>query len=348
MSNLVQDMIESRINSKRPLMVFGEALDCDYQYILCIEGNDEPYYSSVLRTKLNTDKICFIRCNGRENVINLLKTLSIHTDVKYRNSSYFGFVDKDYHIEYVNLFPERLYITSSYSFENYYTSLESYKRVLSAIFHTKPYGHFVEDYQRCHDNFLSLRNSFVDNIYQIDHILRAVFHDSLEEICTEKVTYADKVKLANSIFTLEEFTPNWSQTVNNWLDNTDQYVSAANFEKFKFFYEDYDHESLSIEIRGKYLLEFYIKYIKLILQDANSETPAICFKQRRDCVIKRDALQAERKKLPNDDGYYCISLKESSLDDPIGFLATYADIPANLSEFIDNNMRVQSNLASAS
>lgn len=348
MADLVQELIAKKKSSKTTLIKFGNALRLGVKYIICIEGNDEPYYSNIVRSRLNTDDIVFIRCDGRDNVIDLLNILKDHTDDKYKNSLYFGFVDKDYHVDYINQHSDKLYITSSYSFENYYTSLASFKRILSAIFHTNPFGKFSEDYTNCVDGFLITRDKFIKSIYPIDIILRTSFYDRIDGINTKKVTNCSNVKLSSCNIKVDDFIAGWSPTVNDWLKSTEDYVSKDNYDKFSFIYSEYDNESLSKEIRGKYIFDFFIRYIKILLKDATALDSSLCFSQRKACEIKRNALKAEGGKIINDDGYYRITVQESGLHEPISFLATYADVPECLTEFIDNKMKSRQSLASAS
>jgi hypothetical protein len=101
------------------------------EYIFCVEGvDDKPFYSSYFNRFYSQKKWELLDCEGRKKVEQLFNLLKKAPDFETRFKSVLFFVDRD-----LNPPPshERLFVTCGYSFENYLCNIQTVYRTLQEL-----------------------------------------------------------------------------------------------------------------------------------------------------------------------------------------------------------------------
>lgn len=124
------------------------------------EGEDGKYYNERILTYTNYkyDEIISYQCGGRNEVIKVYHLIC--KEKKFSNIAKAFFIDRDFIPVETSDKPE-IYQTSAYSIENYYSSVEVFKRVLNREFHLN----VAEiDFLRSVDNFITVQKCFHDHM----------------------------------------------------------------------------------------------------------------------------------------------------------------------------------------
>lgn len=115
-------------------MKFKIALQKYGDYAHCfVEGKDEKFYSGKVPVLLATENVWFHQCGNKEAVLKILQ-LARAEDLKQLKLLFF--VDRDFGIadDGIDISDERLYVTETYSIENFYVGTETIRRVLRSEF----------------------------------------------------------------------------------------------------------------------------------------------------------------------------------------------------------------------
>lgn len=215
------------------------------------EGEDGKYYIPRITkyTNYGQEQIICYKCNGKEGV------LKLHTLIEKNNDSYSKafFIDKDY--KSINKNSKLIYETPSYAIENFYVSLDAFKRMLNIEFginySDNDFKKCVEDYQDRKKEFHEytiLLNAWLS--YQINKgkevnlsefkISKLFSKISIQEITLKNIIDIEKI---------EELFPNTIE-----LEEEDLEEERKKFNK---------EEKL---FRGKFEIEFLQKIIDSLIQ----------------------------------------------------------------------------------
>lgn len=304
----------------------------EYKYFALIEGNDKPYYLIPCNNIFGAKNTFFLRCDGKENVKELIITLrNSHTQI-YREANYFGLVDKDYGLdEDHNFIPaERLYVTPCYSFENFYLSRNVFSAILESEFHTEAFGYFKQDYVNISCLFEQRLTEFINLIIPIDKKYRAhqiskkVFKESIPDYRSSYITLepievdVDSVHLKPSK-SLEDCFKSTKYDINSCL-------SVHSMQESKKYYQGNSIWEYCKIIRGKFLVKFLVDYLKKLRDDFDKNKDPICFVQR----LELKGLGVLDKNL-----FYKCHLRVDS-GNFHSTLAQYAEQPECLIKFLEN------------
>lgn len=303
-----------------------------YEYIVCIEGNDQPYYSSICQQYLNTDKIYFLRCDGKNNVLDLIQTLHSHTDVKYKNAACFGIVDKDYGLDKI-FSTDRIYETPTYSFENFYLSKSCFTKIIEQYFHLKEFNHFNEDFAKVTKNYEQRLNEFIQIIIDVDKKYRATqisqkkLQEKLPKYSVDNITLShttvlinlEEIRLIGNIFTADK-------------DIEHSYTEHSLAESA----QHYNHSDIwkyTRNIRGKFFLIFLFNYLTELKKDIETSDLRSKIIDRKSpvCCLQRRALRDNP--LFNKKLLYKIQV-QFNMENLLSVFATCADIPECLKIFL--------------
>lgn len=226
----------------------------DYFYY-AVEGFDDyHYYNNRISSTLGTEAY-HINCKNKKNVILLYN--KIKTESSLTGYRIVFFVDADYD---VNIFPEDIYVTKTYSIENLYCSISAYKRILRQHF-------FIDENSNVFKKLI--------NFWITEH---SAFFNAVVELCAweyhiRQQKYCDKNldfdKLFNEFIHLE-------------IENTQKKYSLESLEeKFPdapkiskdniFKIQEQFRGDLYGRIRGKYVIAFLIEYIKFLKDAFNKD-----------------------------------------------------------------------------
>jgi hypothetical protein len=231
-------------------------------YLFCFfEGKDNPYY--VPRIKRFTSHYQPIKCGNRDSVLKVHTLISNHPE--YNDYKKAFFIDRDFNKPHKQSYPP-IFETPCYSVENLYVSVDVFKEILINEFHLSEFSD----------------NDIVEICISIYQERQKEFHDA---VCLFNCWYACLIEIRNStgkttgvnlddklpkgfidvtlesikcnydFNTIKQTFPDAAEIEEMMLNN--KLVEFANCEKRKVF-------------RGKYEMQFLIKFIQLLLHDSNS------------------------------------------------------------------------------
>jgi len=331
MSDRVNNLLDELDEAPEYILHFGNAKHKNYDIFVGIEGDDQPYYDSIVRSKFPEKKIAFIRCGFKKNVLDFVEYLKKCDSEDYRESIYFGFVDHDYDEDFTPEYSDRTYVTPCYSYENFYTTISAFQRLLEAKFHVKDFNEFSQDFESATTNYLRCRDQFFSLIKDIEAIVRTGYLMEQKGISSEKKTHVSKFKLTQSIVSVNGFQFNLTQTMQDWVDNLDRYVKREFYDEVRSKYDGLNSDALNNFIRGKIIFDFYIRYLHDLLRDEADEN-SLCFNVRNETRLFNDQLndRTQAKNLLN------VRLKSTDLVEASSNLAPFADVPPCLLNFLDD------------
>lgn len=330
MSNRVDDLLNEAEEAPLYIIEFGKAKNKGYEIFIGIEGDDQPYYNSIVKTKFPNKKIAFIRCGYRDNVLNYIEYLKKCDSKDYRSCVFFGFVDHDYDEKFIPPYTDVTYVTPCYSYENFYTTSTAFQRFLESNLHVKEFDSFSEDFETAISNYLHCRNQFLLIIRDVEAIVRTGYLMEKKGIQSTRKTHVSKLKLTQSTVSINNFIFGCTPTMQEWLDNIYDFVEMELFTEVRHRYELLNADQLNNFIRGKIIFDFYTRYIKALLRDEENNE-SICFKTRNS-VKKYNELPENKDKLKV---LLNVKFKQENLVDATSTLAPYADVPQCLIDFID-------------
>lgn len=222
------------------------------------EGKDNDYY--IPRIKKYTDKYHPILCGGRDRVLKVQKLIAIHAEYdKYKKAF---FIDRDFNQPLTNKSPQ-IFETPGYSIENFYVS----ESVFQEIMINKFYFSEVSDpsFQVCLDLYRDRQKEF----HQATILLNAWYACLIDKRNNTGeqtgVNLDDKLPKNFVRFSLQLISDNYD------LDKIKQTFPNASIvseddlnHKIAQFSDCEQHQVF----RGKYEMQFLIKFIELILQDS--------------------------------------------------------------------------------
>ena len=295
-------------------------LSRDTTHLLCVfEGADHYYYGPRIDLHLPHGRL---RRNfpmgGRYNVMRLIQLRETNPDIKKVVAVYF--VDKDYGVpESIDPIEKTLYVTSSYSIENFYSFPEVLQSILHDIFHigkdvidengdraaNPERARIVASYKKLIDSL----NAEV--LLPLNAFVRAVVDSGL----------AQKAKLQLWKFTLTELT-----TIS--LKGHRLVDGPITFERLKTRFAtgtlisnaDYEHHLSELAVhdllvfgRGKFYVEVLETVLKELWDDSRKPKP-VFFAKKREPALSYN--------------------KTTLLTDISGFATT----PANLKSFLSTSL----------
>ena len=231
-------------------------------HLFCFfEGKDNPYY--VPRIKHFTSLYQPINCGNRDSVLKIHTLISNRPE--YSNYKKAFFIDRDFNkpLERLNL---PIFETPCYSVENLYVSVDVLKEILVNEFHLSEFSD-SDIIEACVSLYNERQNEFHDAVCLFNS-----WYACLIEIrnSTGKITGVnldEKLPKDYIDVTLQSVTCNYDlNSIENAYPNAtkigeiiliNKLAEFGNCEKRKVF-------------RGKYEMQFLIKFIQLLLQDSNS------------------------------------------------------------------------------
>ena len=233
------------------------------------EGKDNPYY--VPRIKKFTQNYHPINCGGRSKVLEvhrLIKNQKVYN--KYKKAF---FIDKDFN-ETLALQNPIIFETPCYSIENLYVKDLVFKEILSNEFHLS------ETTNPLHQKYLALYKNRQKEFHQAILLFNA-WYSCLISIRNEKniptgVQLEDKFPKGFIQISIDEVLQKYTlQDLQNKTPN----ALEINEEILNIKMQDFSNCDASKIFRGKYEMEFLIKFIDCMLADSksNNETLKVSF-----------------------------------------------------------------------
>lgn len=258
---------KARVSHSRAIADF---LKCKSKFpsevVWVFEGKDVKYYS--LRVEIITGKraVAVVNAGGKENVLKVHGFVSANQDSF--DSSYACFVDKDFdrHPEKV----ENLYVTPTYSIENFYVSDSFLAKVLQAHFDFNSHADEKYIYIICRKYRAWLKN-FLSSVHYLNAwiLLQKGFADyrlNLSSVSLTKLVAlswnAAKLKSMKK-YTLRILSKLFPMSKK--LRHSDVLNAMSEFQAGEF----------QSNFRGKYFVDFVFEAISRLISDAKNQTPLL-------------------------------------------------------------------------
>ncbi|MBU1934934.1 DUF4435 domain-containing protein [Patescibacteria group bacterium] len=303
----VEDLRKSRDNYS---VVWKEFLEDHLKFpnnLFCFfEGGDEKYYGIRIQSKLPfrySEQKSTFECHGKNNVIKLYELVS--RNPAYKNTLLAFFIDRDFDDPKELPNDKRVFITTNYSIENYFISVNAFKRILENEFHQKNRGSQSIFYKNLVDLYETRFEEFLD---AIDLLMAAIFFYKKQSTIIETVNLDDI-----RIFSLIEVSLYNIKQKYTLIDlvNIFKIDFTLNSREIADILNNFKKNNRSSLYRGKYLIEFLRWFLEKIKMDATKTTP---------------------KHFPSKRSV-CLNLSKKNI---ISELSQYADTPAELDAFLKN------------
>lgn len=288
-SDCIESIFQSYISSKSKKDIF-----------LFFEGKDDfKYYVSRVSSYILDKEYGVFHCNCKMNVLTIQEMIANQTAIQDDKKNLY-FIDRDYDDN--EDIPDSIYITSSYSIENYYFTDSAIKRMLIGVVG------FSEESKEDRSDF---KNVF-------DHIVNKR-NEIIEEIIYANAWYSLQIKKSKDCGKFPQMTPLKEYSV---VKNLNQ---ICDFERLvKDSIETTEWEMNNVievlktnpvnEIRGKYFTQALTPIFRNIFQDAGKKDNRKLFSKKRKIHL--------------------------NLSDIICELSPYADTPPGLISYIKERLSV--------
>lgn len=286
-SECIEAIFQSYITSKSKKDIF-----------LFFEGKDDfKYYVGRISPYINEKEYGVFHCNCKKNVLKIQEMIAKQAFIQDDKKNLY-FIDRDFddndHI------PNCVYVTSSYSIENYYFTDSAIKKILIGVIGLS------EENQA---DKLDLKKVF-------EHIINKR-NDIIKEIIYANAWYSLQVKKSKYYEEFPNLTPIKNYEAIKNLDKISDFEGLVK-NSIKLSESEIENEIKEInispvsKIRGKYLTQALISIFRNVFQDAGKKKDRIFFSKKRKIHI--------------------------NLSDIICELSSYADTPQELLSYIKDRL----------
>lgn len=240
--------------------------------IFIFEGEDEKYYSPRIRVAVNDENWCCMNTGGRDAVLELFD--AIKCNHHYKEYNFKCFIDKDFNSTESSPDAARLYITPTYSIENFYISDSFFRRALSAEFDIKEENDLSDAYDYYSQRFSEVREAFLESISTYNHWLRYnhlahSYQKGMLKLCAKNIDISDLVNIdIVGVTTAYNRTDISSVFINTSPSDLESSI-LAEAEQLN------SQTDKASSFRGKECAEFARLYLDLVKKDTTSKNPTI-------------------------------------------------------------------------
>jgi len=261
MSLGVEQMLESTTAAENVYHEFMISTSKLPNHLFCFfEGKDNPYY--VPRIKKHTNDYHTINCKGRSIVLEvhqLIKNQSVYN--KYKKAF---FIDRDFN-QTLSLQNHPIFETPCYSIENLYTSPSVFKEILSNEFHLSETTNTL--HQKYFELYTVRQKEFHEATLQFNSWYACLISIRNTENKQTGVQLKTKFPKGFINFSIDKITQNYNlETLKSNYPNAteiDDVILNLKIAEFK-------NCDASKTFRGKYEMEFLIKFVDSMIIDAKN------------------------------------------------------------------------------
>lgn len=236
----------------------------------CFEGDDVKYYGPRIENslKIDIDHVQFFNCGGKSEVLRFYDM--VNKDDYYRNVKFAYFVDRDFDPPLGEPYRSKVYETSVYSIENFYTTLTSFKKILKYEFN---YSEDDQDYRLLIYLFKARQEEFHRKTKLFNSWLwcqRDLFNYgespsriNLNDFNLKKIIPVITIRevIANyNIDEIKKLFPDAFDIPNDVLGKKQTDISTINFQE---------------RFRGKFEIDFLFDFIESIKSEFTNQDPII-------------------------------------------------------------------------
>ena len=302
MSFGVDDMRNSRM---KRVVAFNEFMNSTGKlpnHLFCFfEGKDNPYY--VPRIKVHTINFHPIKCGARSKVLevyNLIKNQTVYN--RYKKAF---FIDKDFN-ETLSIQIPPIFETECYSIENLYVSPTVFKEILSNEFHLS------ETTNPLHKKYFDLYKERQEEFHQTILLFNAWYACLIStrntKLIETGVQLDDKLPKGLITVSINSIEQNYDLEI---LKNKFPMASIVSINDLKDKILEFENGNQLKLFRGKYELEFLIKFIDCMLAESKTNKESLKFSFGSPLTIQQ----------------------------AISVFSTYAETPECLNEYIKATIR---------
>lgn len=239
------------------------------------EGRDRPYYEHRIQQFIPLEQIHSIPCGGRDKVLKVHRLISNHSEYQRYKKAFF--IDRDFNPPLATNYDPPIFETPCYSIENLYVSENSFKLILKGILALSEVSQAYED---AISLFIARRTEFHEAV-----LLFNAWYACLMDIRNatgqkiEGLQLEDKLPDGFIKFSLESIECKYDLTK---IKNKKKFSKApeldANTLEQKM--QEFRNCDKGMRFRGKYELQFMVRLIDLIIEDAGSKERKTIFKKK--------------------------------------------------------------------
>jgi len=280
--------------------IYSEKPSC----LICFfEGDDEKYYGIRIRENLKETDYEGIVCDGKAGVIALFEMLKKHTHIPYQNARKAFFTDRDFDAPLPADIRSKVYETPCYAIDNFYTSVDCFKRILKSGFKISEFNQDDEPvFNQCVSLFTDTQKQFHDAVSLLNAWMMLVRQKGIglnfNDIHLKKFITININRVSEKQPTLDY--------LNNLFPRHGISESEINLQAASFISQDRGKI-----FRGKSEIEFPILFLKKLKNDLCLDSPKY-FPEKRKISFA----------LPD------------SRDDILSEFSQYADTPECLREYL--------------
>lgn len=286
-SNCIEVIFQSYIASKSKKDIF-----------LFFEGKDDfKYYISRVSSHIGNKECGVFHCNCKMNVLTIQEMIDNQATIQDNKKNLY-FIDRDYDSN--EDIPDSIYITSSYSIENYYFTDSAIKRMLIGVVgFSEESEEDSLDFKIVFDHIVNKRNKIIEEIIYANAWYSLQIKKSKD---CEKFPQMTPLKEYNVIKNLNQIC-DFERLVEDSIEITEWEMNNA-IEVLK--------TNPVNEIRGKYFTQALTPVFRNIFQDAGKKNNRKLFSKKRKIHL--------------------------NLSDIICELSAYADTPPELITYIKERL----------
>ena len=287
----------------------------DYFYCFYEGQEDSKYYNHRIEA-FSEREVSHLSTDGKENLIKVYKILDRRKNT-YKNIQLLFFIDRDYDsfIKFDKLIELEtiinLYITPTYSIENFYTTQKAFEKIVKSEFHL---AETDEKFEKLVNLFLERQKEFHEIILDVNAWIATqnyFLHTKEERNIPYNELKLDKV-LKISLQKIESKHQNIINFLESKFSESFLMEDSEINNKFQELKTLFSENYFQVIFRGKFEIEFLSKFLKLLVEKANQK---------------------------DGKGLDFININEKIkvtlvLNDTLSNLTQYADSPNCLKEFI--------------
>jgi len=239
------------------------------------EGEDRKYYLERIteNTTYQHSNIIHYSCGGRDGVLRLHELISKKNELKKIAKAFF--IDHDY--VPINNIAADMYQTPSYSIENFYTSLEAFKKLLIVEFNISPSD---ADYESCINDYENRQKEFHEHTLILNAWSK--YQRIKDANLTKRLIDLKDIKL-NKFFEKISITCIRCRRPLSLSEITEEIPNShdINQDELNNITERFRNSNKQQRFRGKFELFFLQKIIHDLKQQNKNNT---YFSEKRDCI----------------------------------------------------------------
>ena len=288
-SDCIESIFQSYISSKSKKDIF-----------LFFEGKDDfKYYVSRLSSHIGDKEYGVFHCNCKMNVLIIQEMIANQSAIQDDKKNLY-FIDRDYDDN--EDIPDSIYITSSYSIENYYFTDSAIKRMLIGVVgFSEESEEDSLDFEIVFDHIVNKRNEIIEEIIYANAWYSLQMKKSKDSGKFPQMTPLKEysvVKNLNQICDFERLVKDSIETTESEMNNAIEVLKINPVN----------------EIRGKYFTQALTPIFRNIFKDAGKKHNRKLFSKKRKIHL--------------------------NLSDIICELSPYADTPPGLISYIKERLSV--------